>query len=298
MRNSFLQKLKKYQGIGLFFGTFVWFLWWTSHNPSPDGYQNEYLHVGNSYDLWDALCSGDWWHLRFFMYTGYWPFGFYMLSWPTLFLGRGLFFLLLGNMWLLAVLIYLFQKHKQFAQLFLLLLSPAVFGSLVRYEPNFANVVCMSVGVFALYHGGLTHRKNAIIWGCALGVGLMVDRLTLLFFLLPAVLPFLWKASQNVWKNFMWGCGCALLLTFAYYREFFLRHSEEIFPQIVRGEINSAGVQEEVENPISALYYICTLVDAQAGPVIGVVMLISLVMALRKKEKTKRDWMLLSSVDL
>ena len=42
-------------------------------NPLPDGYQNEYLHVGNAYDLFQALIDLDVWHMRWYMYTGYWP---------------------------------------------------------------------------------------------------------------------------------------------------------------------------------------------------------------------------------
>ena len=29
----------------------IWLCWWIFHNPAPDGFQNEYIHVGNAYDL-------------------------------------------------------------------------------------------------------------------------------------------------------------------------------------------------------------------------------------------------------
>ena len=55
----------------------AYLLWWVHANPLPDGFQNEYLLVGNAYDLWGALVDRDVWHLRWYMYTGYWPWGLY-----------------------------------------------------------------------------------------------------------------------------------------------------------------------------------------------------------------------------
>ena len=57
-------------------------LWWIGLNPLPDGFQNEYLLTGNALDLWSALRTGDLWHLRWYMYTGYWPWGLYAVPWP------------------------------------------------------------------------------------------------------------------------------------------------------------------------------------------------------------------------
>ena len=58
--------------------------WWVENNPLSDGFQNEFLHVGNAYDLWSALVASDVWHLRWYMYTGYWPWGLYAVPWPFL----------------------------------------------------------------------------------------------------------------------------------------------------------------------------------------------------------------------
>ena len=47
-----------------FFGTIFWFFYWVVNNPLPDGYQNEYLHVGNAYDLFSALIDFDIWSIQ------------------------------------------------------------------------------------------------------------------------------------------------------------------------------------------------------------------------------------------
>jgi len=289
---KYFSKNNKNPYIVLFLLTVVWFVWWHAKNPSPDGYQNEYLHVGNAFDLWEALVAGDIRLVRWLMYTGYWPFGFYMLAWPTLIFGMSYHSLLATNILLLGLLVLMFYRYKQLRALSLLLLCPGVLGSLLRYEPNFANMVFLAIGIFALQKEGLANRKRALLWGCALGVGLMVDRLTLLFFLVPAALPALYAASRETWKNFALGTGTALLITVAYYREFFLRHMAEIMPQASRGEIDSAGMLENIENPIPQLYYLFSLLDSQAGIWIGGFMVVQLGMVLVLK-KSKSEWILI-----
>ena len=53
--------------------------------------------------------------MRWFMYTGYWPFGFYVLAWPTLFLfGISKTSVLSSNLLLLFFLLYLLYKmHRE-----------------------------------------------------------------------------------------------------------------------------------------------------------------------------------------
>ena len=81
-------------------------VWWMQANPLPDGYQNEYLLLGNAMDLWGALVDGDVWHLRWYMYTGYWPWGLYAAPWPFVsVLGPGRLAFVLGNLIHLAVLL-------------------------------------------------------------------------------------------------------------------------------------------------------------------------------------------------
>jgi hypothetical protein len=84
-------------------------------------------------------------------------------------------------------------------------------------------------------------------------------------------------------KNLAFGCAAALLLTVAYYREFFLRHSEEIFSQASAGEIDAAGDFTEADNPASFLFYILSIMDSQAGPFIGLGMLFALFWLFYKK---------------
>ena len=267
----------QYISIVLFLIIVLWSLWWHGNNPSPDGYQNEYLHVGNAFDLWESLVKGDVWSLRWHMYTGYWPFGLYMLAWPAMMFEMSHRALFCTNLLLLCGMLSLFYRNRAFLAFSLLLLCPGVFGSIVRFEPNFVNFICLAVGLFSLQKEGMKSKKGACVWGAALGVGLMVDRLTLLFFLVPAVIPVLWKSTKTEWKNFLWGAGTCLFIAGAYYREFFMRHMSEILPQASQGEIDSAGMVEQLSNPIPILYYPLSLIDTQAGPFIGLFMLYALV---------------------
>ena len=83
----------------------VWLGWWLMWNPAADGYQNEYLHVGNAYDLWSALSDGDIWHMHWYMYTGYWPWGFYAVPWPIMLIfGMGKTQLVFGNLIFLGLI--------------------------------------------------------------------------------------------------------------------------------------------------------------------------------------------------
>ena len=284
----------QYVSIVLFLIILLWSVWWNSNNPSPDGYQNEYLHVGNAFDLWEALVSGDMWSLRWHMYTGYWPFGLYMLAWPAMMFDMSHQALLYTNLLLFFGTFFLFARNRAFFSFSLLILCPGVFGSLVRFEPNFANFLCFAVGLFSLQKDGFHNKRGACIWGAALGIGLMVDRLTLLFFLVPAVIPVLWQATKNEWKNFAWGIGTCIVIAGAYYREFFLRHMSEIMPQASQGEIDSAGVVEQLINPVPSLYYPLSLIDTQAGPFIGFFMLYALVHTTWKR-RSKRYWILFFS---
>ena len=110
-----------------FCGTMGWFLYWIDQNPLPDGYQNEYLHVGNAYDLFQALIDLDVWHMRWYMYTGYWPWGLYAVSWPFLLIFNMSYSSLLYSNWIyigiLGVSCYLVRHRCHASSLFSLLLS-------------------------------------------------------------------------------------------------------------------------------------------------------------------------------
>ena len=85
----------------------VFLVWWAAHNPSADGFQNEYLHHGNALDLYAALTEPDLHTLRWIAYTGYWPWGFLAVPWPMMaLLGPGRLALLLGNLLHLAALLW------------------------------------------------------------------------------------------------------------------------------------------------------------------------------------------------
>jgi len=257
--------------------------WWVGSNSLPDGYQNEYLLVGNAYDLWAALLDADIWHLRWYMYTGYWPWGLYAVPWPFMaVLGPTRLALVLGNLIHLAVLLVAVRSlgravGGKYAPV-LVLLCPGVFGTLVRFEPNLASIAWTAAGLATLVHShGFERKKASWAFGLAVGIGLMTDRLSVLFFLLPAILPILPGLTKRGLKHMAQAGGLCLVVTAAYYREFFNRHSHEILSQATTGEIDSSGALTEVPALFEWAYYPLTLIDSQAGPILGVVMLLGLV---------------------
>lgn len=267
----------------------AWLWWWATHNPLPDGFQNEYLLMGNAYDLWSALVDLDQWHLRWHAYTGYWPFGLYVVPWPWMaLLGPSRAALLAGNLVHLAVLLWASQDlgRRLDAPLAapLVLLCPGVFGSLVRFEPNLAAIAWTAAGLAFLLRSQGMRRVGAVVgFGSALGLGLMMDRLSVAFFLLPAAavvaLAGLGRDPRGTALRLLAGLGVALLWSAAWYREFFLRHADELFTQAPVGEIDAAGHVSATEGPLALLYYPLALVDSQAGPVLGGVMLLGLLPA-------------------
>ncbi|MEC7946554.1 MAG: hypothetical protein VX265_03240 [Myxococcota bacterium] len=271
-----------------------WLGWWAGHNPLPDGFQNEYLHVGNAYDLWAALQAFDVWHLRWYMYTGYWPWGFYALPWPALAVaGPDRVALLSANLVHLGVLLIAMRSLGRTlgAPLapVLVVLCPGVFGGLVRFEPNLADIAWVAAGVAALVASrGLRSRRHVVAWGVSLGLGLMFDRLTVAFFLLPAVVPLLPGAGRRGWKNLGLAVGLSLVITGAYYREFFGRHAGELLGQAPVGEIDAAGQLTVTGGVVPWLYYPLSLIDTQAGPVIGFLMLLGVGAAAREVWSKRR----------
>lgn len=261
----------------------VHLVWWVTANPLPDGYQNEYLLVGNAMDLWGAVTDGDVWHMRWYMYTGYWPWGLYAVPWPFVAaMGPSRLAFILGNLIHLAVLLaavnHLGRSLGGRLAPLLVVLCPGVFGTLVRFEPNLATIAWTSVGLAALVHSqGLERKRPTWLFGAALGIGLMMDRLTVAFFLLPALIPLVRGMTRKGWIHLLQAGGIALLLTAAYYREFFNRHSYELLSQAGTGEIDSTGALTEVPALVEWAYYPLTLVDSQAGPVLGLVLAIGLI---------------------
>ena len=287
----------------LFFALMTsWLIWWTGQNPLPDGYQNEFLHVGNTFDLYEALVELDWWHVRWYAYTSYWPWGFYAV--PMVFLipfGKSIQLLVLSNLLYLAVLMWsmicLGERFKSPLAVYLLLLTPAVFGASTRFEPNFANVSMTALGLLCLVESNFfQNRKWSIAWGLVFGTALMLDRLTVLFYLGPACLYVFTKVKwrerhirRGILYSFILFLGC----TIAYYREFFIRHSNELLSQAPVGEIDSAGTLLTSINPVPSMYYVLSLLDSQAGWAIGLLMLAGVFYAI--KTRKEQEVLLLSA---
>ena len=272
----------------------LWIGWWIAHNPLPDGYQNEYLHVGNAFDLYSALIKGDWWHVRWYAYTSYWPFGFYVLPvMGALAFGKSMAVLVYSHVFLLAGLLWAMRiLAKQFESPYapyLLLLTPACFGSMTRFEPNFANITMMAIGLVSLLKSeGFSNRRWSLLWGLVFGISLMLDRLTMVFYLGPAGLYVVWQSALSrsiVRRNVLWSLLIFLGTTVAYYREFFLRHTAELLTQAPVGEIDSAGELLLSDNPVPVLYYVLSILDSQAGLAVGFLMLWGVIISIRRTSK-------------
>lgn len=266
----------------------AYLVWWALLNPCSDGFQNEYLHHGNALDLWGALVDLDQYHLRWYAYTSYWPFGLWVVPWPAMaVLGPTRLALLLGNLVHLAALLWggwrLGRTLGAPLAPALLLLTPAAFGALVRFEPNLATMGWTAAGLACLVESqGLRSRRWAAGWGLCLGLGLMFDRLTVGFFLVPAAIPLAVEAGRRERGSLALGAGVAALLSVAWYREFLLRHSDELLGQAPVGEIDAAGDVFAPTGPLRHAYYLLSLVDGQAGPLIGALALIGVVDTLRR----------------
>ena len=275
--------MKRAWPLVLWIGLACWMAWWLHANPLPDGYQNEYLHIGNAYDLWETVLDGDLYMFRHLVYEiYYWPWAFYAMPWPAMaLLGPGRAALLSVNLLYLAILLW---SASTLGRIFraplaplLVVLCPGVFGGLVRYEPNLADIAWTTAGLACLLSSRrLRDLTPSLGWGACLGVGLMLDRLSVLFFLVPAVLPLLWPLERRAIRNFAASVGVALFLSAAYYREFFINHSSELLSQAPVGEIDSVGT---LTVGGGWLYYPMVLIDSQAGPLLGVAMLCALIAA-------------------
>lgn len=265
----------------------VWMAWWVHHNPFPDGFQNEYLHVGNAYDLWSALLRGAWWQVRLLIEGNYWPPGFYAVPLPLLWLSASLSgtqpraLLIAGNLLHLAVLLVgarsLGRSMRAPWTPLLLVLCPGVFGSLVRYEPNLAVLAWTALGLAALVRSeGLEDRRMTVGWGLALALGLLMDRLSVAFFLVPALLPLLPGLSRRGLTNLLLALLPVLALDGYWYACFIQSSANELLSQAPVGEIDSAGQITAPSFPWSLPWYPLALLDSQAGPLTGLAMLLSL----------------------
>jgi hypothetical protein len=285
---------------------------WLGRNPFADGTQNEYLHVGNAFDLWDALRARDLWHLRYYVAHAYWPPGFYAAPWPLLaLLGRGRDPLVLTNLaWLALALsaVHGLCEHRRASviAMLLLVLSPGVFGPLVRFEPSVAQAACLGWALLALHRSqGLTRPGWSFAAGLAVAIGLLTDRLGVapfvalpgLLVLLPAPPPPAPAARVRIppdaaaalpetprwrlpWRGLLLCALPVLVLAGPWYLQWFSSQAGEVGSQLAAGEIDSAGAHTETATlgPRWA-YYLAALLDGQAGPVLGAWMLGALAIA-------------------
>jgi len=286
---------------------------WLGRNPFPDGYQNEYIHVGNAFDLFDALVRWDTWHLRYYVAHAYWPPLFYGATWPL----QGLWersrdALVLTNLaWLglaLACTHHLARKRTAgIAAMLLLALSPGLFGTLVRYEPNIAQLGCLGLTLLALQRSrGFSHLGWSAVAGLGLAAGLLTDRLgTAPFLALPLLLALLPPPAppapaQRVrippgaaaplpsappwrlpWKGILVFGLLVLVLAGPWYLQWLDNQLQEVSSQLAAGEIDAAGDLTERPDTLGPrwLYYPSVLLDSQAGPVLGLWMGLALLVA-------------------
>ncbi|MCP4803900.1 MAG: hypothetical protein GY884_00995 [Proteobacteria bacterium] len=270
---------------------------WSDRNGIPDGYQNEFLHIGNALDLWRALVERDSWHLQYHLTTNYWPPGFYVAPWPLFALfGATHRAMVLTNLVHLAVLLagtYLLGREVRDARtglvaMGLVALYPSIYGNLVRFEPNVAVAAWVTVGAWLLVRSrGFADRRVAAWFGVACAVGLLMDRVSLgVFLALPAAASWIGGMAQGEARRRLIGGLVALAVLAAvagwWHVEFVQRHLEELVSQGGVGEIDSAGEwteQREAWSVASFVFYLTALVDSQAGPVLGFVGLAALVAA-------------------
>lgn len=284
-------------GLALLAGLAVGTHLWLSQNPFADGYQNEYLHAGNAHDLWGAFRRWDTWHLRYYTSQGYWPPLFHVVTWPLLgALGARHEIMVLANVgWLAVAFVAVAGLARDRAAgagaIVLLALSPGIFGSLVRYEPNVAQTACLALGLLALRRSeGFTRPGWSLATGGAVALGLLTDRLgTLPFLAVPMLLALggAWRrpaARRPALRGLVLAALVVLVAAGPWYVQWVLHQFAEVQEQLPVGEIDSTGELTEAAATGMArwLYYPLALLDGQAGPVLGLVMLAGLLLRPRR----------------
>jgi hypothetical protein len=277
---------------------------WHSANGLPDGHQNEYLHVGNALDLWTAASERDGWHVRYYLTTNYWPPLFYLWPWPLFALGGpGHSAMVLSNLSHLGILlagVYLLGRdlgddpvagrRRGLWAMGVVALYPAVYGNLVRFEPNVAVLAWVTLGCWLLLRSqGFSKLRPTLAFGLVCGVGLLLDRLSLALFLaLPAAVVWALGVVRGPDRGRRVALGLAALVVLVavcgwWHWEFFSRHWAEILSQR-GGEIDAAGDATELRPFFSMgnwVYYPAALLDGQAGLIPGGVALVGAGLAAR-----------------
>ena len=266
---------------------------WSALNGRMDGYQNEFLHVGNALDFWVAFVDRDLYHLGHFFETYPWPPGFYAWPWPLFALGGANHkMMVLSNLGHLAVLLgatYGLGAHVSrrvgLLSMGIVALYPSIYGNLVRFEPNVAATAWVTVCALALVRcRSFQSNTGSLVLGVLLGAGLWMDRMTVgMFLLVPVCVEALRGLSgphhKRVLRNGLRAGGLVLLLAGAWYWGFLRNHLPELVEQLPIGEVDSTGRLTEHREPLSAtslLFYPASLMDGQAGLVPGLLGLLAL----------------------
>jgi hypothetical protein len=270
---------------------------WHAANGLMNGTQNEVWHVLNAVNLWDATpwVGKDDTSLSYFLWTNYWPPGFYVFAWPVM----GLFgathqSLVLSNLGHLAILLWAVYRLGETVRgpragwmaMCLVVLYPSITGNLVRFEPSIALAAWVSVGALALIRSrGFSDRHWSLVFAGASAAGLMMDRLSYAFFLgIPAIVE-LWRGLRSGQVEIrLKHAGAALLLLLIlcgyWHWHFVVQHLSEVLEQGGAGNIDSAGSFTEVRPAFALrtlLFYPAVLLDDQAGLLPGIAGLVALI---------------------
>ncbi len=283
---------------------------WLDRNTLPNGYQNEIFHLGNALELWVAWQERSWTVLHNLLFEQYWPPLQYLTAFPFLaagvsrdaFVGANLLYLAL-----LLVSVYLLGARLDtwgtgLLAAVLLCFFPSIFGNLRHFEPNVpltAMVACSMVLLDSSRRFSRTGRS--LLFGVCAGLTMLVDRLSGAFFL---AFPAAWVlvaglASRPhhlsgrpriVWRNAGLAVLLALLVCGYYYVNFFQYHREEVFSQVMAGEIQDTGAHSEIRDPLALTtlaFYPLTLLDGQVGFGLGLVLCLGVVLAAFRSDRRR-----------
>jgi hypothetical protein len=266
---------------------------WHRANGLMNGTQNELWHVLNAINLWDATpwVNNDSTPLNYYLWTNYWPPGFYFFTWPFLALwGASHQVLVMSNLGHLSILLWaVYQLGREVRDprtggmaMCLVLLYPSITGNLVRFEPSVALAAWVSLGALALLRSrGFSDLRWSLSFAAISAAGLMMDRLSYAFFLgIPAGIE-LWRGMRSGQvavrlKQAAAALFLLLILCGYWHWNFIQNHLPEILAQGGAGNIDSQGTFTE-HRPAFALrtwlFYPAVLVDDQAGMLPGVLAL-------------------------
>jgi len=251
---------------------------WLASNDLPDGYQNEFIHLFTLGEIWFRARDDGWAEAWPFLWDEYYPpllHGPAALAMAVFGPGR-IIAVLAQGLWLVPLLLATGALARTalpgpvgfwggLGAMTLLASAPAVFGNVRRYEPNIAVAGAVALALWWLARTGLSHRRDAVIFGLLCAAGLLVDRIVFVVYLAGPVAWLLWRDKR--WSR--WGVAAAVTAAGAgyYYVGFLALHAGEITSQL-GGEITSRG---DLSGGLSVftlkglLYYPLSWVDGGLG---------------------------------